>query len=194
MRDRTRRIGGRELGAGREVGVDDVLAVDADGDGLPHLLVVERRERVVETHVEDVHPGPWCEREADVVGDTRDHGRIERVDAVDGPVLQLGHACRAVGVPADDQPLVGGLGPPVGVVSGEADLGSRVPFLEPVGARPVDRRVDGLGARLTDLDVRAQPGRIVDRERGPGDLGQERDVGPAQFEDDGRRILGGDPL
>ena len=60
------------------------LPVDPHGDGAPDPLVVEWRERVVEAEVEDVQPGARLEREADVVVDRGDAGRVEVVDAVDG--------------------------------------------------------------------------------------------------------------
>ena len=51
VRDGAWRVVGGDLGAGREEGVDEALAVDADGDRLADLLVVERREGVVEAKV-----------------------------------------------------------------------------------------------------------------------------------------------
>ena len=64
-------------------------AVDPDRDRLPDLLVVERRERVVESKVEDVQPGARQHGQGDVIGHRRDTCRDDAVDAVDGPVLEL---------------------------------------------------------------------------------------------------------
>ena len=92
VRDGTGRVVGGELRAGREVRLDDALAVDAHRDRLADPLVVERGEGVGEADIGDVQPGARLEGQADVVRHRRDGAREDVVDPVDGRVLELGEA------------------------------------------------------------------------------------------------------
>ncbi len=147
-----------------------------------------------EADVEGVEPLARAGLQVDVRLDARRRGGIEHVDPVDRGALQLHEALRRAIAPADDEPLVARRRAPVRVIAGEADLRAAIPALEPIGARAVRLGDDRLVGRAAPLDMRSEPGTVVDRKGRRRDLAQERDVRPAQLEHDGIRLRGADPL
>ena len=156
--------------AARVEGVDDALAVDALGDRLADRFVLPWRERVVEAEVEHVQPGAGLELQVRVALDGREVGRADVVDAVDGAGLELDEPLGRLLVPAEDGLRGHGLvGAPVAVVRVIGDVLAAVPRVQLVRTGAVDGRDDLLGRRGR-VDVRLEPARVVDRERGERDL------------------------
>ena len=85
---------GRDLGALRVLGAEEVLLVDRVRDGLADVGVVQRRDRGVEADVADVERRPLQDREAGL-GERVGVGRVDQVVAVD--LAGLERLCGALG-------------------------------------------------------------------------------------------------
>ena len=178
------RLGVRRHARARRVElVDDGLAVDAKGDRLSDLGVVERGELVVEAEVHEVQAVTIESAQVDAGRHRLGVLLVQVVDAVDRARLQLGQTLSTGVGPADDDPFGHGRPGAVAIEPGEGDVRAAVPRLEHERARPVHVPDDGLLPVLVRIDRRLEPAGVLDRQRRGGDPGEEGHIRLAQLED-----------
>jgi hypothetical protein len=182
----------REIGARREGPIYQCRPVDAEGDRLANRLVVERCEPVVEADVDGVEALAVGERQFRVRLDGFDVGGRDEVDAIDRGLAQFGEPPSGIRVGHEDHRADRRLWSPVAIEPGQRDVAGAVPAVHAERACSVHLGQDPLAAR-GPLDPALEPRRVVNGQRGRGDLGEERRIGVAQLEDDGGGVLGADP-
>ncbi len=178
---------GRDLGSRRIERIDNPLPIDALGDGLTDVNIVERLEGIGHAHVEDVRLWLVDQLQIRVALDGGEVFRPGERHAEGVTALKLDESTGTLSRPVQD---CGGMGRHVSVVVVVARVDNRVtsyPFLQGIGAGS-DRVVERCAAGRLEVLFR------LDAEHTKCDLLQECRVRLAQCELHGELVDGRDRI